>query len=542
MDRFGFLEKGTHHSLSPDTLDENARVILKTGEDAAVLLKNQDNALPLQENNLQSVGLIGPGALQTIAVGHAIEKAVGFPERQIGALDVLRRYENDPNGKRIQFAVADDMTGSPIPANAFSIDGHPGIERLSAAPGGGRVAIDSQIDFTVKSGNPLPPNSSFDWNGILSVPARGKYRTYLQVLGCYGLLRIDGKRITSNGKMALHGDITQAGQDGVLPTTDGLDNLSALVELSAGPHQVSVSVIPDTSAKPTQVRLSWVTPEQQKDNYAAAIDLARHVKTPVVFAWSRNRGGDMLLPGNQDKLIEDIAAANPNTIVVLNVTQPVEMPWIGNVKAVLQMWWPGDEGGWAIANVLTGRANPGGRLPFSWGHSFAEYPMGDPRHPERKADGVDGRTIFSEGIFIGYRWFDEEQIEPLFPFGFGLSYTKFAYSQMRAVPTDDGGADVTFTVQNVGKCEGDEVPQVYLDAPTRRPADPAQFAVRSLVAFDRVRLQPGESKSVKLYVRPRAFEYWSTASERWMTANGPRKVRVGGSSRNLSMGAEIDMK
>ena len=542
MDKFGFLESGTHHELSADTIDANAKVILKTGEDAAVLLKNEDHALPLTDSDLQSIALIGPGALQTIAVAHPIEKAVGLPARQIGTLDVLRKYVGDVDGKRIQFEVSDDLTGTPVPAQVFTHDGKPGLVRRLGSKAASVVAVDAQINFSKKNGNALSANSSLDWDGTISVPARGKYDMNLQVLGCYGLLRIDGKRIISNGQMGLHGDITQAGQDGLLPTTDGLDNLRALVELAKGPHQISVSVRPDTSSNPVQVRLNWVTPEEQQANYARSIALAGKVKTPVVFAWSRNRGGGMVLPGNQDKLIEDIAAVNPNTIVVLNVSNPVSMPWIGKVKAVLQMWWPGDEGGWATANVLTGKVNPGGRLPFTWGHSFQEYPMGDPSHPERKSDGVDGRTIFSEGILVGYRWFDKQNIEPLFPFGYGLSYTKFAYSKMKLVHADDGGEDVSFVLQNTGTRDGDEVPQIYVDGPERDPNDGAQFAVRSLTAFDRVHLAAGETKTVTLHVAPRAFQYWSTASGQWKTVKGPRKVHVGASSRDLRLQAELNVQ
>jgi len=218
------------------------------------------------------------------------------------------------------------------------------------------------------------------------------------------------------------------------------------------------------------------------------------------------------------------------------------MPWVDTVKSVLQMWWPGDEGGWATANVLTGRANPAGRLPFTWGHSLQEYPMGDLSHPERKAGGVDGRTIFSEGLFVGYRWFDKQNIDPLFPFGFGLSYTKFGYSQVKLKPAGDGGEDVSFLLQNTGDLEGDEVPQVYVDGPEQSPDSAAQFAFRSLAAFDRVNLKAGESRQITLHVLPRAFEYWSTAESRWKTASGPRKIHVGASSRDLRLEAELDLK
>ncbi len=124
----------------------------------------------------------------------------------------------------------------------------------------------------------------------------------------------------------------------------------------------------DTSNEPEQVRLAWVTPEERAANHQAAIDAAKGARTAVVFLWTRGKPV-FGLPGEQDKLVEDIAAVNPNTVVVLNVSQPVAMPWLPKVKGVLQMWWPGDEGGWATANVLVGKVNPAGRLPFTWRRS-----------------------------------------------------------------------------------------------------------------------------------------------------------------------------
>ena len=231
--------------------------------------------------------------------------------------------------------------------------------------------------------------------------------------------------------------------------------------------------------------------------------------------------------------MEEIAAVNANTIVVLNVSQPVAMPWLGKVKAVLQMWWPGDEGGWATANVLLGKVNPAGRLPFTWAKRMEDYPATDPAHPERSEEGVDGKTTFSEGVDIGYRWFDKQKIDPLFPFGFGLSYSSFRYSDLKVVPAADKGLDVTLNIANTGKVVGDEVPQVYLDAPEQRPAG-VQFAVKTLAAFDRLTLRPGETKAVRLHVFPRSLEYWSTTENRWVRADG-RRVSAGASSSDLKL-------
>jgi beta-glucosidase len=213
------------------------------------------------------------------------------------------------------------------------------------------------------------------------------------------------------------------------------------------------------------------------------------------------------------------------------------MPWIGKVKAVLQMWWPGDEGGWATANLLLGKVNPAGRLPFTWAKRLEDYPATDPAHPERSTKGVDGKTTFSEGLDIGYRWFDKQKIDPLFPFGFGLSYSTFSYSNLKVAPASDHGFDISVRIENTGTALGDEVPQVYLDAPDQRP-EGVQFAVRTLAAFDRVTLRPGESKEVALHVPPRSLEYWSIAENRWIRA-AARRVSVGSSSRDLKLSANI---
>jgi beta-glucosidase len=283
--------------------------------------------------------------------------------------------------------------------------------------------------------------------------------------------------------------------------------------------------------------LSWITPEQRERNHQAAIDAAKGAHTAVVFAWTRGRP-NFALPGAQDKLIEEIAAVNPNTIVVLNVSQPVAMPWLSKVRAVVQMWWPGDEGGWATANVLLGKVNPAGRLPFTWAKRLEDYAAADPEHPERSSKGVDGKTTYSEGVDVGYRYFDKQHIEPLFPFGYGLSYTTFDYSDLHAKPAADDGLDVSVAVKNTGRVKGDEVLQVYLDAP-EQPPQGVQFAVRTLAAFERVTLRPGESRRVNMHVQPRALQYWSTAGKRWVRAEG-RQVRVGASSRDLRLSARVE--
>ena len=187
-----------------------------------------------------------------------------------------------------------------------------------------------------------------------------------------------------------------------------------------------------------------------------------------------------------------VAAANPRTVVVMNNGAPVLMPWAGQVAAILQMWYPGQEGADATAAILLGEAAPGGRLPVTFPKRAEDAPTAKPeRYP-----GVDGKGAYSEGIFVGYRWYDQEKIEPLFPFGFGLSYTTFAYTNV-AVKRAGDGYDVTFTLKNTGTREGVEVPQVYVGPP---PSAPVPMAVKALAGFERVTLAPGASKKVTVHV------------------------------------------
>jgi beta-glucosidase len=363
---------------------------------------------------------------------------------------------------------------------------------------------------------------------------------YLQSLGTNAVIRVDGKRLGGTGAYqgGVHGDVVQPNQDNVVPTLDGLDNVRRAANLTAGRHKIEVILTPDTSNAPVQVRLNWYTPEQRMADHDAAIAAAKRAQVAVVFLWTR-LNPVFGLPGEQNKLVEEVAAVNPNTIVVLNTSQPVALPWIDKVKAVLEMWWPGDEGGWSTAKLLLGKTSPAGRLPVTWGKRLEDYPATDPRHPERSSDGVEGKTTYSEGVNVGYRWFDQEKIDPLFPFGFGLSYTTFVYSDLQVAQSADGGLDVSLKITNIGNVASDEVPQVYLGAPNQIP-EGAEFPVRELVAFDRIHVAPHEVKAVTLHVFPRQLEYWSTANAKWLKSMGARTLSVGASSRDLRLDQTIE--
>ncbi len=529
---FGYMDGQQKHQVTKQAIELNAKIIEKTGEDAAVLLKNDDHALPLKSDALDSVVLIGPTAAQVDSIGINGERSVGLPARQIGPLAAMKKVSGNQN---IQFAVNDDMTGTPIPASALTHDGKPGLLRTGA----GTDTTDAQIDFTAKAGNALPPDSKVTWKGTLTPPHAGSYWLYLQAMGTNATISLDGKRLAATGAFqgGVHGDILQANQDNVIPTPDGLDNVRRAVELTAGPHAIEIATSSDTSSSPVQVRLSWYTPEQRAADHKAAIAAAKKAKVAVVFLWTRLTPV-FGLPGDQDKLVEEIAAVNPNTIVVLNTSQPVALPWVDKVKAVLEMWWPGDEGGWSTANLLLGKVSPAGRLPITWGRQLTDYPATDPSHPERSKKGVDKKTTYSEGVNVGYRWFDKQNVEPLFAFGHGLSYTTFDYSGLGVLRANDGGLDVDLSIKNTGSVEGDEVPQVYISAPADAP-EGVQFPVRAFVAFDRIHLAPGESRSISLHVAPRQLQYWSTKEQKWVMPTGKRTVSVGGSSRNLRLNEEF---
>jgi beta-glucosidase len=533
MAQFGYLDGLSKHQVTAQSVEENATIIEKTGEESAVLLKNDGHALPLKAADLNSVVLIGPTAAQIDAIGINGERSVGLPERQIGPLEALRKISGNAN---IRFAVDDDMTGSTIPASAFSHNGKPGLLRSGA----GAETVDTQIDFTVANGKALPPNSTLVWKGQFTAPHAGQYWIYLQAMGTNAIIKLDGKGLCGTGAAqgGVHGDIVQANQDNAIPTTDRLDNVRRPVDLTARPHEIEISTSPDSSNASVQVRLNWYTPEQRNADHEAAIAAAKSAKIAVVFLWTRLEPV-FGLPGEQNKLVDEIAAVNPNTIVVLNTSQPVALPWVNKVKAVLEMWWPGDEGGWSTANILLGKSSPAGRLPVTWAKRLEDYAATDPKYPERSNKGVDHKTTYSEGVNVGYRWFDKQKIDPLFPFGHGLSYTSFAYSGLKVAKTTDGGLDVQVTIKNTGAIDSDEVPQVYLSAPSEIPAG-VQFPVRSLAGFEREPIPAGTSKAVTIHIAARQLEYWSTKEGKWLRPTGQRTLSVGASSRDLRLEQAID--
>ena len=279
---------------------------------------------------------------------------------------------------------------------------------------------------------------------------------------------------------------------------------------------------------------------------AAAAALAKSSEVAIVFAVqpsSEGRDTSLSLPYNQDALIAAVAAANPRTIVVLENGNPVLMPWLDKVQAVLESWYPGIRGAEAIANILFGDVNPSGKLPATFSKSESDLPHegvfqvppGRMSSPGGGAGGKMGPMVepfdieYKEGLKVGYKWFDAEGKQPLFAFGHGLSYTTFAYSGLKT-----GKNEVTFTVRNTGKREGIEIAQVYAGLPAAANEPP-----RRLVAWEKIRLTPGESKTVTLKLDPQFLSVFSEAKDAWELLPGEYNVFVGGSSRNTPLTAAL---
>jgi beta-glucosidase len=236
--------------------------------------------------------------------------------------------------------------------------------------------------------------------------------------------------------------------------------------------------------------------------------------------------------GDQDSLIRQVAAANPNTIVLLETGGPVLTPWRDQVNGLLEAWYPGGRGGAAIARVLFGDVNPSGHLPVTFPKSESDEPTaGDPN----SYPGVANRESYREGVFVGYRWFDDHNLAPAFPFGFGLSYTGFSYRDLGITPTADG-ATVSATITNTGSRAGAAVPQLYVGLPSLLgvPQPPAQ-----LKGFEKVTLGPGQSVRVSFPLDARALSYWDAGAARWRVAPRCYRVMLGSSSRDLALGGRL---
>jgi beta-glucosidase len=262
-----------------------------------------------------------------------------------------------------------------------------------------------------------------------------------------------------------------------------------------------------------------------------AAQLAKASDVAVVMVGDRNgEGADhgIVLSNVQDALVTAITAANPKTVVVLKTGSAVLMPWADQVPALVEAWYPGEEDGNAVADVLTGAVNPSGKLPITFPQSVTDTVANVPAN----FPGVDGTATYAEKVFVGYRYFDANQVKPLFPFGHGLSYTTFGFSKLAVTgePSATGDVSVSFDVTNTGHRGGADVAQVYVGVPgsANLPEPPQQ-----LKGFEKVTVQPGKSSHVTVTLNARAFAYWDDAAKGWAVTAGTFPIYVGDSSRNI---------
>ncbi|MEX3103919.1 MULTISPECIES: glycoside hydrolase family 3 protein [unclassified Streptomyces] len=320
---------------------------------------------------------------------------------------------------------------------------------------------------------------------------------------------------------------------GGLTTTapDGMTVRRATRHLAPGEHTLKI-----TGGQ--RFHLRHITEATRARDVAEAVAAARAADQVVLFAYedateSLDRT-TLALPGNQERLIEAVTEANPRTTVVLNTSSATAMPWLERTGAVLQMYYPGQEGAAATAAVLAGDCDPGGRLTQS-------FPVDDTHHPvagdARRYPGADGVVEYSEGVHTGYRWYDAQGVRPLFPFGHGLSYTSFAYSDL-AVNADGQGIGVEFTVVNTGGRDGVDVPQVYVGP---SPDVTVPQAVRVLAGYRRVALRAGERRRVRVEVAARTLSSWDPGRGAWVLGTGARTVWVGASVGELRLRARVEV-
>ncbi|WP_286691220.1 glycoside hydrolase family 3 C-terminal domain-containing protein [Aeromicrobium sp. REDSEA-S38_B2] len=487
MERFGLLDADPPARPERDVAGGVA-VAQRVAEDGAVLLRNEDDVLPLDPDAQQDLAVIGPTAKEPKVTG--LGSSYVEPDYANAPVDTIRERAQ---GADVSYEVGEELRGTPI-----------GPDALQPAFEGGRLTPDA--------GGVL-------YEGTLTVPETGVYRLAVRMDGGNGGLVVDGAAPIGVGDV--FGPLT-----------------SVPIRLEAGEHDLQLTGTAPPGGDPTvDVDLTWVTPDAAQQAQDAAVEAARDADVAVVFGYDDGAETadrtSLGLPGRQDELIAAVAAANPRTVVVLNTGSSITMPWLDSTQAVLDMWYPGQAGAEATTALLFGDAEPGGRLTQTFPRSVEETPVGA---DARRFPGVDGTVHYDEGIFSGYRWYDQQDVDPLFAFGHGLSYTTFRYGPLTVRPARDGGLVARVKVANTGDRAGSEVVQAYLGASPRVDLPQAE---RQLAGFEKVRLAAGESRWVTVRIEPRALQHWDVERDAWVTGTGRRTVEVGSSSRDLRRSAEV---
>ncbi|MGW0573871.1 glycoside hydrolase family 3 protein [Streptomyces tauricus] len=520
--RVGILE-GAEPVVSelPETIDGEslAREIARR---AFVLVRNE-GALPVPAGH--SVALIGAAARDARVLGGG--SATVFPAHVVSPLDGLTAAL--PEGT-LTYAVGADPSQELAAADkgfelrAVCRDTEGNVLGTRSAPSG-------HIQWM---GNDLPDGVTHD--RLHSVELTGTFTPRESGPHTFGIKGLGAFTLTVDG--AEHFDGVQSTDlDDPFVTFFGDPVKHATVDLTAGSsYEISlrhIVVVPaDAPMRVISFTLAHQEPARDPDELIAeAVEAARAADTAIVVVATTERvesegfdRADLRLPGRQDDLVHAVAAANPNTVVVVNSGSPVELPWREEAAAVLLGWFPGQEGGAALADVLTGAHEPGGRLPTTWGPLESA--------PVTAVTPTDGELPYTEDVFIGYRAWEKENRTPTYPFGHGLGYTDWTYDEI-----DVTGTTVTVRVTNTGTRTGRETVQLYL-----APADPTpDRPTRWLAGFATVEAAPGESAHTSIDLPARAFEIWDEDSDTWTPVKGAYKIEASHSLTDTRLRAPISI-
>ncbi|TDU78369.1 glycoside hydrolase family 3 C-terminal domain-containing protein [Streptomyces sp. KS 21] len=505
-----------------------------------VLVRNETvsggkRALPLDAAPGRTVALIGAAARDARVLGGG--SATVFPERIVSPLDGLSAAL--PEGA-LTFAVGADPSEEAAPADQ-------GFElRAICRDASGAVLGEGSL-----------PTGQVQWIGE-DLPAGATYETMasIEVTGTFVPRESGEHTFGTRGlgafTLAVGGETRWEGVQAMGDEADpfeaffGAPSERARVDLTEG-EAVEVSLtfqVPDTTTLPLKAimfSLLHLGPRRDADELIAeAVTAARAADTAVVVVATTERvesegfdRRDLALPGRQDDLVRAVAAANPNTVVVVNAGSPVELPWRDEVAAVLLTWFPGQEGGAALADVLLGDAEPGGRLPTTWPERFADVPV-------TEVVPTDGRLEYREGLFIGYRAYEAQGIAPAFPFGHGLGYTDWAYESLEVT-----GSTARVRVTNTGTRPGREVVQLYVapvdTASDREPSRAVERPASWLAAFAGVEAGPGESAEAEIALPARAFEIWDEETRGWQRIGGAYEIRASHAHGDTRLTATLEI-
>jgi beta-glucosidase len=519
-------EDASEHPEATDTLEHRA-LNREAARSGFVLLKNDNSALPLYRSKLRRIAVVGPrGGLVDGGGGSAHVTAT----RKVSLVDALR--ETLGSKVRVDFApgeITPDGLES-IPASVLTPPpGQPGQGLLGEYFVGKEragtpklVRVDPTVDFHWELAAPAPdlPEDGFSvlWTGRLTPPQSGLY--------ALGLRSDDGSRLYLDGKLVVDdwGD-----HPPTLKTTQ--------MELVGGKaYDVRLEYFEGIIG--ASVELLWQRAD--KDPFRRVAEVARGADI-VIAALGDSMGDEtegadrasLSLPGRQDEIVRVAAAVNPKIVVLTTTGAAVAMPWLDKVRAVLHGWFPGQEAGTAFTDVLFGDVSPSGKLPVTFPKRLEDEPAFG------NFPGTGGKVAYKEGILVGYRWYDTRKIEPLFPFGYGLSYTTFAYRDLAVTAWDARlGVSARFKVKNTGTRRGAEVAQIYLHAAASGVLRPEQ----ELRAFAKIDLAPGEEREVTLKLPVRAFATFAAKGpehQGWQIDPGAYEIRAASSSRDIRLRATV---